>query len=84
VERKYRDSLNAAIKRLQRAVPTMHQQKEDGEKILEDFRPSKAMILTGAIKYIKKIECERDAALEELNDWRNNQIFSERSETYDG
>jgi hypothetical protein len=56
---------------LQRAVPRMQRRAEKDDKTLGGFRPSKAMILTGAIDYIKKLERERDAALEELGGRRN-------------
>jgi hypothetical protein len=71
VERKYREGINAEIKRLQRAVPRMQRRAEKDDETLGGFRPSKAMILTGAIDYIKKLERERDAALEELGGRRN-------------
>ncbi|CAG5139317.1 uncharacterized protein ALTATR162_LOCUS464 [Alternaria atra] len=76
VERKYREGINAEMKRLQRAVPTMQPRAKKDDETSETFRPSKAMILTGAIDYIKKLECERDAALEELDNWRNESLFS--------
>jgi hypothetical protein len=76
VERKYREGINSEMKRLQRAVPTMQPRAEKDDEMLETFRPSKAMILTGAIDYIKKLECERDAALEELDNRRIKSLFN--------
>lgn len=78
VERKYREGLNAEIKRLQRVVPTMQHHDGKEHRMLGESRLSKTMILTGAIEYIKKIETERDAALEALGNWNNKQAFSAR------
>jgi hypothetical protein len=55
----------------------MHQQEEE-DKILEEFQISKAVVLTGAIEYIKKIECGRNATHEQLGHWRNERLCSER------
>lgn len=59
VERKYREGLNAELDRLRRAVPTLPQC--DSGSLASQPRPSKAMILAGAIDYIKRLEKERDA-----------------------
>lgn len=63
VERKYREGLNAELERLRRAVPTLPQCEEGG--VMGQPKPSKAMVLAGAIDYIKKIERERDLYREE-------------------
>ncbi|KAF2865394.1 hypothetical protein BDV95DRAFT_258963 [Massariosphaeria phaeospora] len=63
VERKYREGLNAELERLRRAVPTLLQ-SEDGVAVGQP-KPSKAMVLAGAIEYIKKIERERDLLKDE-------------------
>jgi len=61
VERKYREGLNAELERLRRAVPTLPQSDEQGQP-----KPSKAMVLAGAIEYIRVVERERDEARAEL------------------
>ncbi|KAF3047176.1 hypothetical protein E8E12_011552 [Didymella heteroderae] len=61
VERKYREGLNAALKRLRRAVPTLPQERQ-GEKIGTP-RLSKSMIIAGAIEYIERLESEKRLAL---------------------
>jgi hypothetical protein len=63
VERKYREGLNSELERLRRAVPTLPQSDEG--QLMGQPKPSKAMVLAGAIEYIRKIERERDALLEE-------------------
>ena len=63
VERKYREGLNLELERLRRAVPTLPQGDEAG--LVGQPKPSKAMVLAGAIEYIRKIERERDELLEE-------------------
>lgn len=63
VERKYREGLNSELDRLRRAVPTLPQFDEGGS--MGQLNPSKAMVLMGAIEYIKKIKRERDALMEE-------------------
>ncbi|KAJ4297950.1 hypothetical protein N0V90_005849 [Kalmusia sp. IMI 367209] len=63
VERKYREGLNASLERLRRAVPTLVQ--PDEVSLLSQPRPSKSMVLAGAIDYIKAIEKERDLLREE-------------------
>ncbi|KAF2256865.1 hypothetical protein BU26DRAFT_499478 [Trematosphaeria pertusa] len=63
VERKYREGLNAELERLRRTVPTLPQSEEGG--VMGQPKPSKAMVLAGAIDYIKKIEKERDMYREE-------------------
>lgn len=68
VERKYREGLNSELERLRKAVPTLPQSDEAG--VMGQPKPSKAMVLAGAIDYIRKIERERDAAVEQLNQLR--------------
>jgi hypothetical protein len=68
VERKYREGLNSELERLRKAVPTLPQSDEAG--VMGQPKPSKAMVLAGAIEYIRKIERERDAAVEQLNQLR--------------
>jgi len=63
VERKYREGLNLELERLRRAVPTLPQGDEAG--LMGQPKPSKAMVLAGAIEYIRNIERERDELLEE-------------------
>jgi hypothetical protein len=64
VERKYREGLNMVRERLRRAVPTLAQSEKDD--FMGAVKPSKAMVLSAAINYIKKIEKERDEALDEV------------------
>jgi hypothetical protein len=63
VERKYREGLNSELERLRQAVPTLPQSDEAGA--MGQPKPSKAMVLSSAIEYIKTIERERDALMEE-------------------
>ncbi|KAL6710736.1 hypothetical protein ACN47E_007793 [Coniothyrium glycines] len=58
VERKYREGLNSELERLRKTVPTLPQNTEGD--LLGQPKPSKAMVLSSAIDYIKKIERERD------------------------
>ena len=58
VERKYREGLNASLERLREAVPAFRKLNAIGGP--GPARPSKAMILEGAIEYIQAIEKERD------------------------
>lgn len=61
VERKYREGLNAALERLRQAVPTLPQRRQrDG---IGTPRPSKSMIIAGAVKYIERLESEKTLAL---------------------
>ncbi|KAF1978230.1 hypothetical protein BU23DRAFT_253562 [Bimuria novae-zelandiae CBS 107.79] len=59
VERKYREGINASLERLRMTVPALCQEDDMGG-LLGHPRPSKAMILQGAIEHIKTIEKERD------------------------
>lgn len=72
VERKYREGLNSELERLRRAVPTLPQSDEGG--VMGQPKPSKAMVLAGAIEYIRKIEKERDELKEE-----NSRLRSRRN-----
>ncbi|KAH7090402.1 hypothetical protein FB567DRAFT_419122, partial [Paraphoma chrysanthemicola] len=64
VERKYREGLNAELEKLRKAVPTLPQSEDAGG--MGQPKPSKAMVLAGAIDYIKRIEKERDTLLGEI------------------
>jgi hypothetical protein len=59
VERKYREGLNSGLERLRRAVPTLPHNEDGG--VMGQPKPSKAMVLSSAIDYIRSIEKERDA-----------------------
>jgi hypothetical protein len=59
VEQRYRNSLNAEIRRLEMSVPHLAAKSEDEQR----SRPTKATIIACAVQYIKSIEAERDAAL---------------------
>jgi len=63
VERKYREKLNAELERLRRAVPMLPQCDSAD---MGAVKPSKSMILAVAIDYIKELEKQRDAAIEEV------------------
>ncbi|KAF2708481.1 hypothetical protein K504DRAFT_468813 [Pleomassaria siparia CBS 279.74] len=63
VERKYREGLNSELERLRRTVPTLPQSDEGAS--MGQPKPSKAMVLAGAIEYIRSIERERDELREE-------------------
>jgi hypothetical protein len=71
VERKYREGLNTELERLRKAVPTLPH-SEEGEAMGQP-KPSKAMVLSSAIDYIKKIEREKEALKEEVERLKQNQ-----------
>lgn len=71
VERKYREGLNASLERLRKTVPALRQDDDLGS-LLSSPRPSKAMILEGAIDYIRVIEKERDMYREEIERLRRS------------
>ena len=60
VERKYRENLNAELERLRRAIPTLPRNNAVDGGVVVQPKPSKAMVLAGAIEYIEKLERERD------------------------
>lgn len=64
VERKYREGLNSELERLRKTVPTLSQNDDRGA--MGQPKPSKAMVLSSAIEYIKQIERERDVLKEEI------------------
>jgi hypothetical protein len=64
IERKYRDGLNLEIERLRKAVPTLLQSTDSG--LTGVAKPTKGVVLAAAIKYILKIEQERDSAIDEI------------------
>jgi hypothetical protein len=70
VERKYRESLNTQLESLRRVVPSLQQNQRgfDGADI-EDLptpsKPSKAVILASATAYIKQMEKDKKAAVDE-------------------
>jgi hypothetical protein len=65
VERKYRESLNAELDRLRRAVPTLPQH-DNSTEVGGPPKPSKATVLASAIEYIKAIESDREKLIEEV------------------
>ncbi|KAH9865197.1 hypothetical protein IAQ61_009144 [Plenodomus lingam] len=77
VERKYREGLNSELERLRKAVPTLPQSDEGG--VMGQPKPSKAMVLSSAIEYIKKIESERDTLREENERLKQGQGSRSRS-----
>jgi hypothetical protein len=64
IERKYRDGLNLEIERLRKAVPTLLQSTDSG--LTGVAKPSKGVVLAAAIRYILKVEQERDSAMDEI------------------
>lgn len=73
VERKYREGLNSELERLRKAIPTLPRANDGNAMGMP--RPSKAMVLAGAIDYIKRIERERDIALEKIEQIRSNAMI---------
>jgi hypothetical protein len=71
VERKYREGLNTELERLRRAVPTLPH--SDNGDTMGQPKPSKAMVLSSAIDYIKRIEREKEALEQEVERLRRNQ-----------
>ena len=67
VEARYRETMNAAIRTLQQAVPPLTH--SDGSFIDGEQRPhlSKAAIMIGAATYIKHLEAEYRRSIEENN-----------------
>lgn len=57
IERKYREGMNAALKRLRKVVTTLPQEGYDSTS--KTTRLSKSMIINGAIEYIESLERER-------------------------
>ncbi|KAH7111746.1 hypothetical protein B0J11DRAFT_542899 [Dendryphion nanum] len=62
VERKYREGLNSEMERLRCTVPVLSQNEMDA--VIGRPKPSKAMVLSCAIKYIKEIEHDRNGLRE--------------------
>lgn len=75
VERKYREGLNSELERLRKAVPTLSQSEE--ALMIGQPKPSKGMILSSAIDYIKTIERERDALREEVEQLKQSRRQSQ-------
>lgn len=71
VERKYREGLNSELERLRKAVPTLSHSGDAGST--GQTKPSKGMILSSAIEYIRTTERERDALREEVARLRQRQ-----------
>jgi hypothetical protein len=64
VERKYRDTLNAELDRLRQAIPTIRVLESD--TAAGRPRPSKAIVLSAATHYIKRLEAQIEELKEEL------------------
>jgi hypothetical protein len=71
VERKYREGLNSELERLRKAVPTLPHGYDGGA--VDQPRPSKALILSSAINYIRSIEKERDTLRVEIEQVKQSQ-----------
>jgi hypothetical protein len=71
VERKYREGLNSELERLRKAVPTLPHGYDGGA--IGQPRPSKALILSSAITYIRSIEKERDTLKAEVEQVKQSQ-----------
>jgi hypothetical protein len=63
VERKYREGLVSELERLRRVVPELSQSNEGS--VIGRPRPTKTMVLSCAIAYIRKLEMEKDKLREE-------------------
>ncbi|KAK7177599.1 hypothetical protein PSPO01_16353 [Paraphaeosphaeria sporulosa] len=62
VKRKYREGLNATLKQLGQMVPALCVEDKFGlGGVVGQPKPSKSMILEGAIEYIREVELERHA-----------------------
>jgi hypothetical protein len=71
VERKYREGLNTELERLRKAVPTLAN-SEQGDAMGQP-KPSKAMVLSKAIDYIKQVEREKEALKGQVEKLKLNQ-----------
>jgi hypothetical protein len=60
VERKYRENLNAELERLRLAIPAVPLKSAVDGGVVAQPKPSKAMVLAGAIEYIERLEMERN------------------------
>jgi hypothetical protein len=63
VERKYRQSLNTAIKRLQRVIPDLADLDDDFVSVdgrTSVTKPTKASVIIGGVAYIKQLEKEQE------------------------
>lgn len=69
VERKNREGINASLERLRKLIPSLCQ-NDKLSGLLDPPKPSKAMILEGAIERIKEIEKERDLSRAECKRMR--------------
>jgi hypothetical protein len=70
VERKYRESLNTQLESLRRVVPSLQQNQRgcdgaDMEDLPTPSKPSKAVILASATAYIKQMEKDKKAVVDE-------------------
>jgi hypothetical protein len=63
VERKYREGLVSELERLRRVVPELSQSNEGA--VIGRPGPTKTMVLSCAIAYIRKLEMEKDELREE-------------------
>jgi hypothetical protein len=78
VERKYREGLNAQLKRLRRAVPALLQ-TSDGDGTGQP-KLSKSMVIAAAIDHIEMVTQERDMLQKEndvISEYRKENISSE-------
>ena len=62
VERKYRNTLNAAMEQLRAKVPTLPQ--HDGS-FTGPLKPTKVFVLVAAVEYIERLEAENARLIEE-------------------
>jgi len=71
VEKHYRNTVNAALQRLQRTVPRFASPGHDSDGLEAVRQPTKTAVLMGAVEYIRELERERDALREERGTLRN-------------
>lgn len=75
VEKHYRDGVNAALRRLQRAIPRFaySEVKIEGgaDTMLGPRAPKKTAVLNAAVEYIQQLEGERDTLADNYKQLRN-------------
>jgi hypothetical protein len=72
VERKYREALNNEMERLRQNVPTLPH-AQDGAA-LGPPKPSKGTVLAAAVQYIKDLEAETEALVDENEGLKSGRI----------
>lgn len=63
VEKTYRDGVSAAMQRLQKSIPKFNSpgsEDETADTVTDTRAPTKTVVLRAAVKYIRRLERERD------------------------